>query len=68
MKELLGVIGGVGAIVAILIAVCLVQPLFIYCLWDETMVKFFHVQDVTFWDSVWISIICNVLFKSTNYK
>lgn len=49
----------------LIIMVLLIQPLLIYCLWDDVMVKFFNLQDVTFWDSVWISILANVLFKNS---
>lgn len=49
----------------LVIMVLLIQPLIIYCLWDDVMVKFFDLQDVTFWDSVWISILASVLFKSS---
>lgn len=48
-----------------LIAVVLViQPLVIFCLWDDVMVKFFDLRDVTFMDSVWISMLFSCLFKS----
>lgn len=50
--------------VAFIILVLLIQPTIIYVLWDDTFVKFFGVQDVTFMDSVWISIITSTLFKS----
>lgn len=49
----------------LVIMVLLIQPLIIYCLWDDVMVKFFDLQDVTFWDSVWISILASALFKSS---
>lgn len=44
--------------------VLLIQSVIIYCLWDDVMVKFFNVQDVTFWDSLLISILAGTLFKS----
>ncbi len=46
--------------------ILLVSPTIIYCLWDDVMVKFFNLPDVTFLDSVWISILSSVLFKSTS--
>lgn len=49
----------------LVVMVLLVQPFIIYCLWDDVMVKFFDLQDVTFLDSVWISILASVLFKSS---
>ncbi|AUR86271.1 TMhelix containing protein [Vibrio phage 1.084.O._10N.261.49.F5] len=52
--------------VFMIILVVLIQPLIIYCLWDDTFVKFFGLQDVTFLDSLWISIISSCLFKSSN--
>lgn len=45
--------------------VFLIQPAIIYCLWDDVMVKFFGLQDVSFTDSIWISILFSVLFKNT---
>jgi len=45
--------------------VFLIQPTIIYCLWDDVMVKFFGLQDVSFTDSIWISILFSVLFKNT---
>lgn len=47
------------------IAVFLICPTIIYCLWDDVMVKFFNLPDVTFLDSIWISILSSVLFKSS---
>jgi len=64
MQALAGVIGSVLVFVAL---VFLIQPTIIYCLWDDTFVKFLGVQDVTFTDSVWISLICSALFKG-NYS
>lgn len=55
------VLGWVGIVFAVL----LIQPLIIYCLWDDTLVKFFDIKDVTFMDSVWISIICSCMFKGS---
>lgn len=52
----------------LVVVVLLLQPLIIYALWDDVMVKFFDLKDVTFWDSVWISILANILFKSYNYS
>lgn len=49
----------------LIVMILLVQPFIIYCLWDDVMVKFFDLQDVTFWDSVWISILASVLLKSS---
>lgn len=49
----------------LIVVLVLVQPTLIYWLWDDVMVKFFGLQDVTFMDSVWISILTSVLFKST---
>ena len=49
----------------LIVMILLVQPFIIYCLWDDVMVKFFNLQDVTFLDSVWISILASVLFKSS---
>lgn len=49
--------------VLLFLIVLLINPLIIYCLWDDVMVKFFNTPDVTFWDSVWISILAAVLFK-----
>jgi len=49
-----------------LVVICLINPLIIYCLWDDTFVKFFGVPDVTFWDAFWISWISAALFKSSN--
>lgn len=51
--------------ILLFVLVLLIQPTIIYYLWDDTFVKFFGVQDVTFMDSVWISIISSVLFKSS---
>ncbi len=45
--------------------ICLIAPTIIYCLWDDVMVKFFNLPDVTFLDSIWISILSSVLFKSS---
>lgn len=59
MKDLVSFVGVLG----ILLVVCLVNPLIIYCLWDDTMVKFFEVKDVTFVDSFWISWISAAVFK-----
>lgn len=61
MNNLVVVFGWLGAVLAAL----LVQSLIIYCLWDDTFVKFFEIKDVTFMDSVWISIICSCLFKGS---
>lgn len=47
------------------LVVILIAPTIIYCLWDDVMVKFFGLQDVTFADSIWISILSSVLFKSS---
>lgn len=47
------------------LVVLLIAPTIIYCLWDDVMVKFFGLQDVTFADSIWISILSSVLFKSS---
>lgn len=46
------------------ILVVLIQTLIIYALWDDTFVKFFGIQDVTFEDAFWISTITSVMFKS----
>lgn len=54
----------IGILLYILV-VLLITPTIIYCLWDDVMVKFFGLQDVTFADSVWISILSSVLFKSS---
>ena len=54
----------IGIIIYIAV-VLLIAPTIIYCLWDDVMVKFFEVQDVTFADSIWISILSSVLFKSS---
>lgn len=48
------------------LVVLLIAPTIIYCLWDDVMVKFFNLPDVTFLDSVWISILSSVLFKSSS--
>lgn len=58
-------LASVTGIIVFIILVLLIQPAVIYCLWDDTFVKFFGVQDVTFMDSVWISIITSVMFKSS---
>lgn len=47
----------------IVVMVFLIQPAIIYCLWDDVMVKFFDLRDVTFTDSIWISILANTLFE-----
>ena len=60
MKGLSVVTGFIGLFIVIL----LIQPFIIYALWDDTFVKFFEVPDVTFVDSIFISIICSCLFKS----
>lgn len=52
----------------LVVAVFLIQPLIIYALWDDVMVKFFDLKDVTFYDSIWISMLTSVLFKSYNYN
>ena len=52
-------------VLILIIVVILISPTIIYCLWDDVMVKFFNLPDVTFLDSVWISILSTVLFKST---
>ena len=52
----------------IVVVLVLVYPTIIYCLWDDVMVKFFNLPDVTFLDSVWISILSSVLFKSISVK
>lgn len=54
----------IGVLIYIAV-VLLIAPTIIYCLWDDVMVKFFNVQDVTFADSIWISILSSVLFKSS---
>lgn len=54
----------VGVLILFMV-VLLISPTIIYCLWDDVMVKFFNLPDVTFIDSVWISILSTVLFKST---
>lgn len=54
----------IGILLYILV-VLLIAPTIIYCLWDDVMVKFFGLQDVTFADSIWISILSSVLFKSS---
>lgn len=46
----------------------LLQTTIIYCLWDDVMVKFFGTPDVTFLDSIWISILSSLLFKNTINK
>ncbi|AGH32261.1 hypothetical protein VPHG_00198 [Vibrio phage 11895-B1] len=51
-------------LVLLFVVILLIQPLIIYCLWDDVMVKFFSLQDVTFYDSIWISILFSVLFKN----
>tara|TARA_Y100001956_G_C4007747_1_gene136312 strand:+ start:351 stop:560 length:210 start_codon:yes stop_codon:yes gene_type:complete len=55
-----GVVGGVILLVAVAF---IIQPLIIFCLWDDVMVKFFDLQDVTFMDSIWISLLFSCLFK-----
>lgn len=52
------------ACVAILMV--LLKAFFIYALWDDVMVKFFGVADVTFVDSIMIAVLSTVLFKSNN--
>lgn len=52
-------------VLILFIVVLLISPTIIYCLWDDVMVKFFNLPDVTFLDSVWISILTTVLFKSS---
>lgn len=54
----------IGVLIYIAV-VLLIAPTIIYCLWDDVMVKFFNVQDVTFSDSIWISILSSVLFKTS---
>lgn len=54
----------IGVFIGLIVAILLIQPFIIYILWDDTFVKFFGVQDVTFVDSIFISIICSALFKS----
>ena len=46
------------------IVVFTIQATIIFCLWDDVMVKFFDLQEVTFMDSVWISLLFSCLFKS----
>ena len=60
MDTLLSMTGGL----IFLAMVFLIQPTIIYCLWDDVMVKFFGLQDVSFTDSLWISILFSVLFKN----
>ena len=48
------------------VVLILVYSTIIYCLWDDVMVKFFNLPDVTFLDSVWISILSSLLFKPTS--
>ena len=52
-------------VLILFIVVLLISPTIIYCLWDDVMVKFFNLPDVTFLDSEWISILTTVLFKSS---
>ena len=62
MSTIAGITGWLLLVVGILV----IQPIIIYCLWDDVMVKFFQLQDVTFYDSIWISVLSSVLFKSTS--
>ena len=54
----------IGILITVM-AILLICPTIIYCLWDDVMVKFFSLPDVTFLDSIWISILSSVLFKSS---
>jgi len=54
----------IGILITVM-AILLICPTIIYCLWDDVMVKFFNLPDVTFLDSIWISILSSVLFKSS---
>ena len=62
MSTIAGITGWLLLVVGILV----IQPIIIYCLWDDVMVKFFQLQDVTFYESIWISVLSSVLFKSTS--
>ncbi len=57
-------VGVVGGLILLGVLTFLIQPLIIFCLWDDVMVKFFDLQDVTFVDSIWISFLFSCLFKS----
>lgn len=54
----------IGILITVMV-IFLICPTIIYCLWDDVMVKFFNLPDVTFLDSIWISILSSVLFKSS---
>lgn len=59
-------VGKITIVVGVFLLLVLLQAAVVYALWDDTMVKFFNVEDVTFMDSIWISIISSALFKSYN--
>jgi hypothetical protein len=54
-----------GVFIGIVVTIFLINPLIIWGLWDNVMVKYFNLQDVTFVDSIFISILANVLFKNS---
>jgi len=65
MWSIIGIIAGV-IVLGFLIILLVAWP--VMWLWNYVMPDIFGLQELTYWQAWAITILCSILFKSTNFN
>ena len=66
MKVLEGVLAIVALIVGVVVVVSVLVAVPVMLLWNYLCPTLFHLPEITFFQAMALSLLCSLLFKSTN--